>query len=152
MATTQLVIFKLENEEFGVDIMQVKEIIKPLQIVKVPNTPDFIEGIINLRGKVHPIISLRKRFKLAVTAFDDNTKIIIVNVNDTDVGFIVDEVNEIVRIDNQEIEQVPELVTGINRKYINGVGKINDRMIILLDLDQVLSLSEQEEIKSINNE
>ncbi|MBZ4646194.1 MAG: chemotaxis protein CheW [Clostridia bacterium] len=150
MASTQLVIFKLESEEFGVDIMKVREIIKPVQIVKIPNTPEFIEGIINLRGKVHPIFSLRKKFKFVDKPFDDDTKIVIVNVNDSNVGFIVDEVSEIVRIDNDQIEAAPRLVTGVNRKYISGVGKIEDRMIILLDLDLVLSVSEQEELRAMN--
>ncbi|WHH57529.1 chemotaxis protein CheW [Petroclostridium sp. X23] len=149
MASTQFVIFKLEDEEFGVEIMRVREIIKPVQIVKVPNTPTFIEGIINLRGRVHPIFNLRKKFKFDTKAFDDDTKIVIVNVNDSNVGFIVDQVSEIVRIDNEQIEDAPGLVTGVNHKYISGVGKIEDRMIILLDLNLVFTVTEQEEIKEL---
>ncbi|MGE4282153.1 MAG: chemotaxis protein CheW [Clostridia bacterium] len=149
MAITQLVLFKLDNEEFGVDIMKVREIIKPVQIVKVPNTPHFIEGIINLRGKVHPIFSLRKKFAFENKAFDDDTKIIIVSVNDSNVGFIVDEVSEILRIEDDQIEDAPKLVTGVNEKYIYGVGKIDDRMIILLDLNLVLTVTEQEELNKI---
>ena len=147
----QFVIFKIEAEEFGVDIMKVKEIIKPLQIVKVPNTPVFIEGIINLRGKVHPVFNLRKKFGFPEKPFDEDTKIVIVDVNGVDIGFIVDGVNEIVRIEEAQIEEAPKFISGVNSQYISGVGKIDSRMIIILDLDLVLSVDEQEQLKTVNN-
>ncbi len=149
MAVKQLVIFRVEDEEFGVEITQVKEIIKPMEIFKVPNSPQFIEGLINLRGKVHTVFNLRKKFNLPQKEFDDNTKIIIVNVNDLMVGFIVDEVNEIVRINDENIENTPPSVTGLDKKYLNGVAKIDNRLILLLDLSKVLSSEEEEQIKKI---
>ncbi|NLY43109.1 MAG: purine-binding chemotaxis protein CheW [Clostridiaceae bacterium] len=150
LMSMQFVIFKIEAEEFGVDIMKVKEIIKPLQIVRVPNTPVFIEGIINLRGKVHPVFNLRKKFGFPEKPFDDDTKIVIVDVNGVDIGFIVDEVNEIVRIEEDQIEEAPRFISGVNSQYISGVGKIDSRMIIILDLDLVLSVDEQEQLKAVN--
>ena len=149
MAIRQLVIFKINDEDFGVEITQVKEIIKPMDIYKVPNTPDFIEGLINLRGMVHTVFNLRKKFNLPVKDFDDNTKIIIVNVNDLMVGFIVDEVNEIIRVDEENIEKTPQSVTTLDQKYLNGVAKFDDRLILLLDLTKVLSSSEESEVKKV---
>lgn len=149
MAVSQLVIFNLNGEDFGVEITQVKEIIKPLEIFKVPDTPEFIEGLINLRGKVHTVFNLRKRFALPVREFDDNTKIIIVGVNSMLVGFIVDEVNEIVRIEEESIEATPEIITTLNKRYLSGVAKIGERIVLILDLANVLSFKEQEELSKI---
>lgn len=152
MATTQQVIFKLDQEEYGLDIMKVHGIEKHQSIVKVPNTPMYIEGIINLRGEVHPIYNLRTRFNLAQKAVDENTKMIIVNSNGTMVGFIVDSVEEIVQIPEDQVELPPKLITGIHRKYITGVAKLEDRMVILLDVDLILSEEEQEEIQEVLQE
>lgn len=149
MAVSQLVIFNLNGEDFGVEITQVKEIIKPLEIFKVPDTPEFIEGLINLRGKVHTVFNLRKRFGLPVREFDENTKIIIVGVNSMLVGFIVDEVNEIVRIEEESIEATPEIITTLNKRYLSGVAKIGERIVLILDLANVLSFKEQEELSKI---
>ncbi|MCR4435484.1 MAG: chemotaxis protein CheW [Clostridiales bacterium] len=152
MADRQLVIFNLNGEDFGVEITQVKEIIKPMEIFKVPDTPEFIEGLINLRGKVHTIFNLRRRLGLPVKEFDDGTKIIIVSVNSMLVGFIVDEVNEIVRVGEEHIEGTPEAITSLNKRYLSGVAKIGERIVLLLDLSNVLSFKEQEELKQIVKE
>lgn len=147
MASIQYVIFKLSDEEFGVDIKNVREIIKPQQILKVPNTPKYIEGIINLRGKVHPVFNLRRKFHFSEKQVDEGTKIIVINVNDMTVGFEVDDVSEILRIEEENIEEAPHFVTGPHRKYIKYVGKIDDRMVIILDLDLLLSEEEEKEIR-----
>ena len=143
----QFVIFKIQEEDFGVEIINVREIIKPQQILKVPNTPKYIEGIINLRGKVHPVFNLRKKFHFEQKDFDERTKIIIVNVNSIDVGFIVDDVSEILRIEEQNMETPPNIIMGHHRKYIRNVGKIANRMIIILDLNLILSEDEEKELK-----
>lgn len=143
----QFVVFKIKDEDFGVEIINVREIIKPQQILKVPNTPKYIEGIINLRGKVNPVFNLRKKFHMEHKDFDERTKIIIVSVNDMAVGFIVDDVSEILRIEEQNMEVPPNIIVGHHRKYIRSVGKINDRMIIILDLDLILSEEEEKELK-----
>lgn len=150
MATKQFVIFNINNENFGVEIIQVKEIIKPMEIFKIPDTPEFIEGLINLRGKVHTVFNLRRKFHLPSLEFDDKTKIIIVNVNELMVGFIVDEVNEIIRVEDEDIENAPPSITTLNKKYINGIAKVGDKVIILLDLSQVLTVADEKLVEKIS--
>jgi len=152
MATKQEVIFKLGGEEYGLDIMKVYGIEKYQQITKVPNTPEYIEGIINLRGEVHPIYNLRKKFKMPEKPIDDDTKMIIVNSNDMMVGFIVDAVSEIRHIEESDIKPGPKLISGIDRRYIIGVGKVGERMIILLDVDLILEDEEKREISQVIEE
>jgi purine-binding chemotaxis protein CheW len=144
MATKQFVIFSINNENFGVEIVQVKEIIKPMEIFKVPDTPAYIEGLINLRGKVHTVFNLRKKFHLPDKELDDNTKIIIVNVNELMVGFIVDEVMEIIRVEDADIEMTPPSITTLNKKYLNGIAKVGEKVLILIDLGQALSIEEEQ--------
>jgi purine-binding chemotaxis protein CheW len=150
MAEKQYVIFKLGKEEYGIDIMNVKEIGPYQESVKVPNTPAFVEGIINYRGNVIPIINLKKRFNLEDKGVTDNTRIIIINLNEKQVGFIVDEASETLRLDDDAIDPAPDMITGVERKYITGVGKQGDRLIILIDLEKVLSDSEKEEIEKMD--
>lgn len=149
MAVTQFVLFKLDQEEFGVEITRVKEIIKPLQIIKVPNTPVTIEGVVNLRGKVYPIFNLRKKFRFPDKSIDDDTKILIIDVKGRDVGFLADQVTEIVRMESAEIVDTPDLVVGVDRKYIRGLVKMGERPIVLLDLEFILSTTEEDEIRTM---
>ena len=144
MASRQLVIFKVNNEDFGVEIGQVSSIEKPMEIFQIPNTPDYIEGLINLRGKVHTVFNLRKKFSLPVKEFDDNTKIVITNVNNLNLGFLVDEVNEIVRIEDESIEVTPKVISSVDKEYLKGIAKMGDRLVLLLDLGRVLSIAEAE--------
>ena len=140
----QLVTFSVSDEEFGVDILKVQEIIRPMEITKVPKAPDFVEGVINLRGKVIPIIDLRKRFGIATREHDKNTRIIVIEINNMIVGFVVDSVSEVLRIPANTVEPPPPVVAGLESEYISGVGKLEDRLLILLDLDRLLSSEEQE--------
>lgn len=149
MASRQLVIFNVGDEEFGVDISYVNSIERPLKIFKIPNVPEYIEGLINLRGRVHSVISLRKRFSLPLKEFDDFTKIIMVTVNSTIVGFIVDAVNEIIKVDDTDIEDTSSLLNGNRKKFVNGVAKVNDRVIMLLDLSAVITAPEENDFSSI---
>jgi purine-binding chemotaxis protein CheW len=142
----ELVSFKIGNEEFGVDISNVKEIIKMLQITKVPNSPDFVEGVINLRGKVIPVIDLRSRLHMEKRKQDKDTRIIVVELNNSIVGFIVDAVSEVLRIPASITEAPPEMVTGYNSDFIQAVGKLEDRLLILIDLSKVLTSKENEEL------
>ncbi len=139
----QLVTFTLGREEFGVEILKVQEIIRMMGITRVPKAPDFVEGVINLRGKVIPIIDLRKRFGLQAQSHDKMTRIVVVEINDAVVGFIVDAVSEVLRIPVDTVEPAPPLVAGIESEYISGVGKLADRLLILLDLNRLLSDQEQ---------
>jgi len=153
MATLQQVIFKLDNEEYGLEIMKVNGIEKYQEVVKVPNSPEYIEGIINLRGEVLPIYSLRKKFNLEYKKPDDETKIIVVFTNEMRIGFVVDSVQEILHIEDEQIEAAPKIVTGISRKYIKSVAKQDQhRMIILIDIDLIVSDEEKIELGEVLEE
>ena len=135
----QLVTFSIGEEEFGVDILKVQEIIRTMEITKVPRAQAFVEGVINLRGKVIPIIDLRRRFGLVSKKHDKHTRIIVIEINNMIVGFVVDSVSEVLRIPAGTVEPPPPVVAGLESEYISGVGKLHDRLLILLDLDKLLS-------------
>ena len=135
----QLVTFSIGEEEFGVDILKVQEIIRTMEITKVPRAQNFVEGVINLRDKVIPIIDMRRRFGLDSKAHDQHTRIIVIEINNMIVGFVVDSVSEVLRIPASTVEPPPPVVAGLESEYINGVGKLHDRLLILLDLDKLLS-------------
>ncbi len=138
----QLVSFNIGTEEFGVDILKVQEINRMVEITKVPQAPHYVEGVINLRGKVIPIVNLRKRFDLELKECDKNTRIVVVDIGGNIMGMIVDAVSEVLRLSTSTIEPPPEIVTGINSEYIKGVAKLDDRLLIFLDLSKVIDLSE----------
>lgn len=138
----QLVGFNLGDEEFGVDILKVQEINRMVDITKVPQSPDFVEGVINLRGEIIPVIDLRKRFGLSKKEADRQTRIIVAEVGDSTLGFVVDAVSEVIRIKSNTVEPPPKIVQGQHADYIHGVGKIDDRLLMLIDIDKVLSQSE----------
>lgn len=138
----QLVSFKIGSEEFGVDILKVQEINRMVEITKVPQAPDYVEGVINLRGKVIPIIDLRKRFDLEIKEYDKNTRIVVVDITGNIMGMVVDSVSEVLRLPQSTIEPPPEIVTGINSDYIKGVAKLEDRLLIFLDLSKVIDFRE----------
>ena len=138
----QLVSFSIGTEEFGVDILKVQEINRMVEITKVPQTPHYVEGVINLRGKVIPIVCLRKRFNLELKEHDRNTRIVVVDIKEHILGLIVDAVSEVLRLPAGTIEPPPEIVTGINSEYIKGVAKLEDRLLIYLDLSKVIDVSE----------
>lgn len=139
----QLVTFSIGEEEFGVDILKVQEIIRTMEITKVPRAPEFVEGVINLRGKVIPIVDLRKRFGLEARDHDKHTRIIVIEINQMIVGFVVDSVSEVLRIPSNTVEPPPPVVSGLESEYISGVGKLQDRLLILLDLNRLLSGEEK---------
>jgi purine-binding chemotaxis protein CheW len=140
----QLVTFSIGEEEFGVDILSVQEIIRMMDITKVPRAPEFVEGVINLRGKVIPIIDLRRRFGLSTRDHDKHTRIIVIEINNMIVGFVVDSVSEVLRIPASTVEPPPPVVSGLESEYISGVGKLEDRLLILLDLNKLLSGEERD--------
>ena len=138
----QLVSFKIGDEEFGVDILSVQEINRMSQITKVPNTPEFIEGVINLRGRIVPVIDLRVKLGMVRKDHGKDTRIVVVELKGKTMGFIVDEVNEVLRISKDITEAPPDIVGGVNSEYITSIGKLDDRLLILLDLEKILSFSE----------
>ena len=146
----QLVTFRLASEEYGLPITKVQEINRLLPVTMLPQTPSFMEGIINLRGCIIPVIDLRKRFNLPITDHNDDTRIIVVDINGQTVGVTVDAVTEVVRLSTADVE-APPASTVVDARYINGVGKMNDRLIILLDMDQVLTAQEEIAVKQFND-
>jgi len=139
----QLVSFRLEDEEFGLEILRVQEIIRIQQLTRVPASPDFIEGVINLRGRIIPVISLRRRFGLVQGPPDKQTRIIVVEVNKAVLGFMVDAVSEVLRVPASTVEPPPRLGK-VEREYVRGVGKLDNRLLILLDIDRLMSRAEEE--------
>ncbi len=148
----QLVSFVIDNEEFGIDILIVQEIIRPVTITRVPNAPAFVEGVINLRGRIIPVVDLRKRFGLPPRPRDKNTRIVVVEIDDTVMGFMMDAVKEVIRVHRDVIEPPPELTIGIDAHYISGVAKLDDRLLILLELERVLSSEEQRALETVATE
>ncbi|MFQ5425378.1 MAG: chemotaxis protein CheW [Phycisphaerae bacterium] len=137
-AVSQIVSFRLANEEYGVDIMRVQEIILVGQITKMPEVPDYICGLINLRGHVIPIVDLRKRFGLPAQDETEHTRIIVLNVNNKTIGIVVDAVNEVLRINADQIEPPPSSVAGIEHEYLTGLVKFEEHLLVLLNVDAVM--------------
>ena len=150
MAEKQYVIFKLDNGEFGIEIMNVREIVPYEESISIPDTPDFVEGVINHRGNVIPIVNLKNKFGLKKLEITKDTRIIVITLDDREVGFIVDEASQTVRLNNEEIDPAPAIIGGVDRRYITGVGKLDEkRLLILIDLEKILSENEIEEIQNL---
>lgn len=145
----QLVSFNIGLEEFGVDILRVQEINRMVEITRVPNSPEYVEGVINLRGKVIPIIDLRARLGMSSHEYDKDTRIIVVELNGRVIGFIVDKVNEVLRINKNITEAPPAMISGVNSEFITSVGKLQDRLLILLDLEKVLAKEEHHQLDEL---
>ncbi len=137
----QLIIFSVAGEKFGADIMQVDSIINPTKIFKVPNVPCFIEGLINLRGKVYTVFNLSKRFNLPQKAPDENSRIVIVKPGMMTAGLVVDSVDEIIPVDQNDMYDISQAETNMDKKYFCGVAERNGRKVFILDLAQLLSAS-----------
>jgi purine-binding chemotaxis protein CheW len=134
----QLVSFHVGGEEFGLDILRVQEIIRVQHLTRVPNAPASINGVMNLRGKIIPVVALRRHFGLETVPADKQTRIVVVEVKGTVLGFIVDSVSEVLRISASTVEPPPHLGK-IEQEYVSGVGKIDDRLLILLDVDRLIN-------------
>ena len=139
VAEKQMVLFDLGSETYGLDIATVHEIIRMQPITKVPKAPACVEGVINLRGKVIPVIDLGRKFGLEKAERAKNNRIVVVNIQDTTLGIIVDAVTEVLRIPTDSIEPVSEIVTTGNSDYLLGIAKLSDKMVILLALEKLLS-------------
>jgi purine-binding chemotaxis protein CheW len=136
----QLVVFKLGNEFYGVNIEAVESIIKMQSITVVPQAPEYVEGVTNLRGTVLPVIDLRKRFGIGHDSISKDSRIIVVTADHIKVGMIVDAVSEVLEIGQDAIEPPPAIATTLNSAFITGIAKSSDQLVILLDLSQVLQL------------
>lgn len=145
----QLVGFRVDKEEFAVDILQVQEINKMIGITKIPNAPSFVEGVVNLRGRIIPVIDLRTRLRLQKKEIDSKSRIIVVEIKGKTLGFIVDEVSEVLRIPESVTELPPDMVTNIDSEFITAVAKLEDRLIILIDLEKIIKADEIKQIAKI---
>ncbi|MGI6307370.1 MAG: chemotaxis protein CheW [Dethiobacteria bacterium] len=149
VSETQIVAFKLEEEEFAVNIHQVREVLKMVPVTPLPQSAHFIEGVINLRGEVIPVVDLRKRFELPEQERSGQTRIIIVEIEEHKVGLIVDFVTEVLRLPSTAIQPPPARVAGTRNDLILGIGKIEDRLLIILNLAKILTMNERISLKEI---
>lgn len=139
----KVIVFTLGSESYGIEVDKVRTIERMMPMTRVPKTPPFVKGVINLRGVVVPVIDLRGRFGLEETEATENTRNIIVNVDDIEVGFIVDSASDVIDLNTDQIEDPPEIVGGIKAKYLRGVAKLADeRLLIMLNLHEVLNKQE----------
>ena len=148
----QVVSFRLATEEYGVDISQVQEIIRMVEITHVPRAPRFMEGVINLRGQLIPIIDLRTRFGMQKIDATKSTRIIVTEIGNKRVGIVVDSVSEVLNIPIENVEDAPEMIAGVGTEYIQGVGKLDERLIIMLDLTMVISGEEKAQLDQIGDQ
>lgn len=149
MSEKKVIVFTLGNERYGVDVEQVLSIEKAIDITRVPNTAPFVKGIMNLRGIIYPVIDLQTRFHIGESVITSETRLAIVQVEDLKVALIVDTAEDVMTIDSEKIESAPELVGGVNAEYINGIAKINEGLLILLNLDRILRHDDVEIIKQL---
>ena len=145
----QLVIFKLGNESFGVEIATVESIIKMQTITRLPQAPSFVEGIINLRGKILPVVDLRKRLNIDLTEITKDSRMVVVALAGSTVAMVVDQVNEVLRINDDIVEAPPAISQSVESRFIEGIAKINEDLVILLNLSKVLDTSETSMLASL---
>ncbi|MCG8572382.1 MAG: chemotaxis protein CheW [Spirochaetes bacterium] len=147
MATTMsLVTFKISNELYGINIMEVREIIRLSEITPIPNSPDFVDGVIKLRGQIIPIVDLGKRFHFTPVQFSEEDEllrgIIIIHVQDMTIGIIIDQVNRVISINLDQIQPPPQMIAGIGAEYIEGVSRLEETLLIILNVRKLFSKTE----------
>ena len=143
--------FNLGAEEYGIDIVQVQEVICLVNIVSVPNAPHFVEGVIELRSKVIPVINLRKRLGMPEEEKTRNSRIIVADIGGETIGLIVDSVSEVLRIPLKTLQPLPEVAVTVDSQFLKGVARLDDRLIILLDFSELLSRDEIRELGSVED-
>lgn len=141
--------FVLGEEEYGIEILKVQEIRGYDTVTRIANTPDFIKGVINLRGTIVPIVDLRLRFNLGKVEYTDFTVVIILNLNHRVVGIVVDGVSDVITLQDSQVNPVPELVSNIDTKYLVGLGTVDNRMLILVDIERLMTSQEMALIDDI---
>ncbi len=145
----QLISFAISDEDYGVDIQTVKEVIRHREITRLPKAPAFVKGVINLRGDIIPIIDLRERFGMDQQEYTNMTRVIVVEVEGRSVGMVVDSVSHVIRIEEGQIEPPPPCVGKKSEEYIRGVGKVDEKLIVLLHITRILTAEEKIEIDKL---
>ena len=145
----QLISFAISDEDYGVDIQTVKEVIRHREITRLPKAPAFVKGVINLRGDIIPIIDLRERFGMEQQEYTDMTRVIVVEVEGRSVGMVVDSVSHVIRIEEGQIVPPPPCVGKASEEYIRGVGKVDEKLIVLLHITRILTTEEKVEIDKL---
>ena len=143
----ELLTFTLGREEYGIDILKVQEIRGYEAVTTIANAPEFIKGVINLRGIIVPIVDMRIKFNLGEVSYDDTTVVIILNVSNRVVGMVVDGVSDVITLKGDQIKPAPEFGAGLDTRYLQGLGTVDERMIILVDIEKLMSSSEMELIE-----
>lgn len=151
-AENQFLTFKVADEEYGVDVLKVQEIIRYRKPTKMPNAPEIIKGVINFRGEVIPMVDLRKKFNLPIEEYDSFTVVIVLEVKSKIVGIIVDKVSDMLSFNDEDIQTNLEFGSQVDMKFIKGMARMEDRLIILLYLDKLLSFDEYKAISSVNED
>lgn len=146
----QFVVFRVGKELFGVNIASVQEIVRVPEVTQVPDAPDFLEGVINLRGRILPVVDLRKRLGLAAAEKSKTSRVLVTEKEGKVVGLLVDAASEVLRITADEIEDPPEMIAAIGVEYITAVAKIEERLVILLDLQKVLSIEDMKKMEAVH--
>lgn len=149
MVRRQLVVFKVGAEEFAVDILLTKEVVVRREITPVPDTEDFVEGVMNLRGSLLPVIDLRKRLRARPTTVQREQRIVIANIDDRIAGLIVDGASEVIRVTDDMIEPAPDIISEMGAGYVEGIVNLKDRFITLIDLRKALSIDILSELDSV---
>ncbi|WP_053218405.1 chemotaxis protein CheW [Virgibacillus senegalensis] len=144
------IIFQLKQQQYGVDIQQVRSIERLVDVTEVPNTSDFIKGIVNLRGEVIPIIDLKERLGLGRKDYTDETRVLIIEIDGVTAGLIVDEAKDVIDIDPDLIDPAPKMAGGIHSAFLKGVAKLEDRLLIMLDFASIFDIEEMQEVKEIS--
>lgn len=134
--------FTLGSEEYGVDILKVQEIRGYDQVTRLPDAPDFIKGVINLRGLIVPVVDMRLKFRLSNAGYDDTTVMIVLSVAGRTIGVVVDGVSDVLTLQPDQVRPVPDLGSAIDRKFLMGLGVLEDRMLILLDIEELMTSEE----------
>jgi purine-binding chemotaxis protein CheW len=148
--TFQIVSFTVGKEEYGVHIEAVQEIVRMPEITHLPQTQSFIKGVINLRGNIIPVIDMRERFRMEKKDYNEMTRVIVVKIGEKLVGMIVDTVSQVLEMGANDVEDAPDIISGLSKEYIEGIGKINEQMIIVLKIEKVLTSEELSSLEKID--
>src|SRR5690625_5174067 len=145
----KIIVFKMNKQQFGLDVNQVRSIERMLEITEVPRTESFMKGVVKLRGKIIPIVELKERLQLGITNYNNETRILIVTLNNLQVGFVVDSATDVIDMDSSTIEEAPQMIQNVNNNFVSGVAKLKEDLLIILHLENLFSFEEYKKIERL---